>query len=244
MSKSQSLTTIIPELGNAAIRRTPEGHCSVYDLITVVGGQKDPYNVWKRLCKEYSEVLTKCQDFKFSGRGQRETPVTDKEGWAFILGLLPGVMGKKYREGAANLVLRYLDGDVKLAAEIADRNDSQEDLEWLEARVRGKLTRKRFTGVLKARNVRGRGYAICTNKTYLGLFGGTAKQLKANKGLRKNDNLRDHLAIGELNQTAFTEDLSGKRINKVEADGNNGCASECLFVAQKVADFSRNILNA
>ena len=240
----KKLSTVIPELDNFEIRRTADGGCSVYDLIAVVGGQKDPYNVWKRLRKEYSEVLTFCQNFKFPGRGQRATPVTNKEGWAYILGLLPGVVGKKYREGAANLVLRYLDGDVKLAAEIADRNDNQEHLEWLEARIRSKLTRKHFTGALKARNVRGRGYAICTNRTYLGLFGGTAKQLKANKGLREKDSLRDNLSIAELNQTAFTEDLSGKRINKVDADGNDECASECLFVAQKVADFSKNILSA
>ncbi|MEA5464621.1 hypothetical protein [Leptothoe sp. PORK10 BA2] len=235
---------IIPELGNFEIRKNAHGECSVYDLIAVVGGQKDPCNVWKHLCKEYSEVLTFCQNFKFPGRGQRATPVTNKEGWAYILGLLPGVMGKKYRESVAKLVLQYLDGDVKLAAEIADRNDNQEHLEWLEARIRSKLTRKNFTGVLKARKVRGRGYSICTNKIYLGLFCGTAKQLKASKGLREKDSLRDNLSIAELNQTAFTEDLSGKRINKVDAYGNDKCASECLFVAQKVADFSKNILSA
>jgi hypothetical protein len=46
---AKSLKTVIPELDNAAIRRTPDGKCSVYDLISVVGEQKNPREAWKRL---------------------------------------------------------------------------------------------------------------------------------------------------------------------------------------------------
>lgn len=239
---SQKLTTVIPELNNAAIRRTPDGRCGVYDLISVIGQQKDPYNAWKRLSDEHTEVLTFCQNFKFSGRGQRETPVTDREGWAYIIGLLPGVMGQKYREAAANLVVRYLDADINLAAEVVDRNENQQELEWLEARLRGKITRRRFAGVLKAHSVRGRGYDICTNKTYIGGFGTTAKGLRKKKGLSEKASLRDHFTMSDLNKVAFTEDLTGKRINRVNAQGNDECADECYTVAKKVADFTEGIL--
>ena len=238
------LITVIPELDNASIRRTPDGRVSVYDLITVVGQQKDPYNVWKRLCSQYPEVLTLCQDFKFPGRGQKETPITDHEGWAYILGLLPGVMGRKYREAAAGLIIRYLEADITLAADVVDRNDNQQDLEWLEARVRGKLTRRRLTGVLKHHGVYGNGYAICTNQTYIGLFGTTAKGIRKRKGLPEKANWRDHADVSELNQIAFTEDLSGKRVNRKNAQGNNECANVCCDVAKKVADFEKDILSA
>lgn len=97
-------------LSYGEIRVTDDEQFSVYDLIQVVGGQKDPYNVWKRLCVEYPELLTMCQDFKFSGRGQRETPVTSKAGLLHIIGLLPGAVGRSYREEAAKLMLAKIEG--------------------------------------------------------------------------------------------------------------------------------------
>ena len=69
-----------------SIRRTEDGKISVYDLISVVSGQKSPREVWRRLTEQYPEVVTKCDNLKFKGAGQRNTPVTDKEGALYILG--------------------------------------------------------------------------------------------------------------------------------------------------------------
>jgi hypothetical protein len=239
---AKSLKTVIPELDNAAIRRTPDGKCSVYDLISIVGGQKNPRRVWNDLKSKYPEVVRKTYNFKFPGRGQRETPVTDREGWAYILGLLPGVMGRKYRESAASLVIRYLDADIKLAAEVVDRNENQGDLEWLEARLRGKVNRKRFTSVLKAHGVRNRGYGKCTNMTYTGLFGTNKDGLLKRYGLPKGANFRDHASISDLNTLAFSEDLEGKSIEKRQDQGNVQCAQTCYNVARRVAEFTQEIL--
>ena len=41
MSRS-SMSTIIPELDNAEIRRTPDGRASVYDLISVIRQRSNP----------------------------------------------------------------------------------------------------------------------------------------------------------------------------------------------------------
>lgn len=240
----KKLMTVIPELDNAAIRRTGDGKCSVYDLISVVGGQKNPRQAWESLVKRYPEVVPKCDNFKFPGRGQKETPVTDREGWAYILGLLPGVMGQTYRESAASLVMQYLDGDVKLAAEIADRNDNEEDLEWLESRIRVKINRKKLTSIYKAHGVAGSGYGICTNKLYNGLYGTTAKGMCARKGLPLGSNWRDHATVSELNEISFSEDLSGRRIVKTSAQGNKQCANATYDVAKKVATFTQEILSA
>jgi len=236
--------TVIPELDNASIRRTLDGRVSVYDLIAVIGQQEDPYNTWKSLSEKYPEVLTKCQNFRFPGRGQRETPVTSREGWAHIIGLLPGVIGRKYRESVANLVSHYLEADITLAADIIDRNNNQQELEWMESRIRGKLTRRRLTGALKSHGVGGNGYARCTNQTYVGLFGTTAQGMRKQKGLSDKANWRDHADISELNRISFTEDLSGKSVNRKNAQGNNECANVCYDVAKRVADLERDILTA
>ncbi|OLP15374.1 hypothetical protein BST81_26675 [Leptolyngbya sp. 'hensonii'] len=122
-------------------------------MIAVVGGQKNPRKTWKRLCERYPEVVAKCYNLKFPGAGQRETPVTDRQGWAQVLGLLPGIAGATYRQEVADLVLRYLDADINVAVEIVDRNNSDEDLERLEVRIRGKKIRNQLTRTLSYRGV-------------------------------------------------------------------------------------------
>ena len=116
---TDSLFMIIPELA-AKIRRTDDGRCSVYDLISATG-KGNPRDVWKTLVSRHPEVVGKTDNLKFPGSGQRETPITDLRGWLYILALLPGAMGKKYREEAAQLVTRYMKGDQSLIDEIKDR---------------------------------------------------------------------------------------------------------------------------
>lgn len=72
--------------------------------------------MWNRLCSEYPDILAKCELSVLRGKdgrkGHKPTPVSDKEGTLYIIGLLPGAVGKTYREQAAKLVLRYLDADI------------------------------------------------------------------------------------------------------------------------------------
>jgi hypothetical protein len=232
---------MIAELDNARIRRTPNSQCSVYDLIAVVGDKKNPRQVWNDLQKVYPEVVQKTDNFKFIGKGQRKTPVTDREGWAYILGLLPGIMGHRYREEAAKLLIRYLDADITLSAEIVDRNENEDDLIWLEARLRGKITRKRVCATYARHGVYGKGYARCTNETYLGLYGATAKGMRRRKGLPENANWRDFASINELNEISFTEDLENLGLKRINANGNDECANECFNISKKVAQLKLDI---
>jgi hypothetical protein len=75
------------------IRETEDGKYSVYDYLTVVTGYKNPRQILKRLQEAYPEVVSACDTFKFQGRGQQETPVTNRQGLLLIHGLLPGVAG-------------------------------------------------------------------------------------------------------------------------------------------------------
>jgi hypothetical protein len=95
---------------DGSIRISQVGQPSVFDMIKVLGGQKDPHKVWNRLAESHPEVRTKCRNLRFPGPGQRETPVAkDKEAAYYILGLLPGAVGKKYREDAAKVFVQALD---------------------------------------------------------------------------------------------------------------------------------------
>ncbi len=115
------------------VRKTAEDppRVSVYDTLGVITGyaQEDRHKLFHRLCEQFPEVRTVCTYFKFSGRGQRDTPVTDAEGIVQIIMLLPGRAAAIARQSAANVVVRYLGGDVSLVREIMANRDMQAQLE-------------------------------------------------------------------------------------------------------------------
>ena len=85
-------------------------------MIKVLGGQKAPHQVWQRLVEAHPEVVPKCDYLLFPGPGQRETPVArDKEAAYYILGLLPGAVGRRYREHAAKVFARLVENPGQLA---------------------------------------------------------------------------------------------------------------------------------
>lgn len=66
------------------------------------------------------------RNFKFSGQGQRPTPITDARGLVMIMNLLPGQQAAQFRLKAADVMVRYLGGDQSLIAEI-QRNAVAQD---------------------------------------------------------------------------------------------------------------------
>ena len=77
------------EFGDKKIRKTHETpqRISVYDLIAAITDQDGTQSshLYKRLLDMHPEVRTWCTNFKFSGRGQRLTPVTDARGAVMIM---------------------------------------------------------------------------------------------------------------------------------------------------------------
>ncbi|QTA85827.1 KilA-N domain-containing protein [Desulfonema magnum] len=129
--------------------------------------------------------------------------------------------------------MRYRSGDVTLADEIADKASS-EDQEWLAVRTIGKIARNQFTGTLKEHDVRGRGYADCTNVVYEPILGGTAKEVRQQKGLPVKANVRETLNIKELLAVGLSEVLSKEKIEGEALYGNKKCKSACSMSAEKV----------
>ena len=115
------------------VRKTAESppRVSVYDVLGAVTGyaQDNRDKLFQRLCDQFPEVRTICTNFKFPGRGQRDTPVTDAEGITQIIMLLPGRAAAVARQSAANVVVRYLGGDVSLVREIMANRNMQAQLE-------------------------------------------------------------------------------------------------------------------
>ncbi len=112
------------------IRATPEcpRRVSVYDSIGVMTGNPNPHQTWKDLHDKFSEELSQTEYFKFPGRGQRNTPVVGARGLVTIMNLLQGEKAARFRAAEADVLVRYLGGDLSLIAEIQGIRKAQQQL--------------------------------------------------------------------------------------------------------------------
>jgi len=139
-----------------------------------------------------------------------------------------------------DVFLRYKAADPTLADEVLQRA-TPDDNEWAGVRALTRSNRNEFTGVLYAHDVKMPvEFAQVTNATYTGLLGKTAKQLKANKGLKPKDNLRDKMSKTELVYVMASEQLAKERIEEENSRGVN----QCSIAASKSASFIRKAIEA
>jgi len=79
------------------IRVSSSGQPSVFDMIKVLGGQKNPHDTWARLTESHSEVSSWVCMHKFPGRGQRDTPVLSDP--SYIDGLTKFIHDHQCKQG-------------------------------------------------------------------------------------------------------------------------------------------------
>ena len=82
----------------------------------------------RRISARRPEVKAICFDFKFPGRGQRDTPVTDAKGIVEIIMLQTTKQAARVRRQAAELLCRYLGGDLALVDEVCRIRGFQEEM--------------------------------------------------------------------------------------------------------------------
>jgi hypothetical protein len=220
ISNMSNLTALI-EYQEESIRVTPDRKTSVFDFIRVVGGQKNPRTTFDRLCKTHPEVVLFCDNWKFHGARQRDTPVANKEGILQILGLLPGAVGRKYRAEAAKLVLAFYEAPEELAVAAFDRITDRKTIQKTKARIEGIAVRKLETNAFADTGLVTEPwqYGALTNATYRGLLGGTADELRREKGLQPKDSLRDSLDEVSLAAIALSELVAAKKATAAKTFG-------------------------
>ena len=196
---------IIPELNGAKIRKTEDGRFSVYDLIRIAGGQKNPHQPWKRLQEAYPELLTKCESEKLgAGKAKKSTPVATVENCLYILGLLPGECGKSYREKAANLVRRYIEGDAELGAEMMIRDHNKDRFDRAKKRLLVCETNKQTAEIALQHGVNP---SLIHSDRYRGLYRRTASQLREDAGLKKSETPLNAMSVRDLTMNSLVNQL-------------------------------------
>ena len=114
------------------IRKTSEDppRASVIDTIVVITGHSptNSLHTWQRMSQSFPEVSQSVTNFKFSGQGQRPTPVADARTMVEIVMVLPGRTAAMHRRKAADIIVRYLGGDPSLVEEIAANRLQQAEM--------------------------------------------------------------------------------------------------------------------
>ena len=226
-----SLSFFTHDFGDHEIRVVGDGRFSVYDVLVAfqVTDKAHAAETLNRIADKYSEVRDFCVNFKFPGRGQRETPVTDEEGMYQILMLCPGKRGAEFRKWAAGIIA---DPDKALDHAVRKYKRMGWSDQRIKARLEGKVARYRLTDTLKDHGVTHPfEYARCTDAVNVGLFGQTAKQLKASRHVKST---RDGLDDVEVAALTLAELKSGRTIEQFQAWGANQCEEICSDVAQKI----------
>ena len=98
------------------IRQTPDCKTSLIDTVAIMSGldANQAGLALRSIQQRYPEVQYKISNYKFPGRGQRDTPVADLATVYEILMVLPGRNAARTRSQAARLMVRYLGGDLTL----------------------------------------------------------------------------------------------------------------------------------
>jgi hypothetical protein len=197
---------IIAELHGSKIRRTDDGRFSVYDLIRVAGGKKSEREVWKRITEQFPECVTKCDAVELgTGQAKKLTPVANSENCLYILGLLPGICGQAYREKAANIVRRYIEGDADLGAELIARDKDRSRVDRAQKRILMTETNKQVAQLASETGIK---HSQLHNDRYKGLYRKTAQQLRDMADLTHSDSPLSRMSSRDLTMNSLANQLA------------------------------------
>ena len=136
MRQIPDLMLCLQELNDSTvrqIRKTAEDppRVSVIDMVALITGHSPTVcsHTLQRLKESYPEVGLDWSNFRFAGRGQRDTPVADARGIVEVIMILTGRAAGQVRKAAADVMVRYLGGDLSLVEEIAANRLRQEDMD-------------------------------------------------------------------------------------------------------------------
>ena len=224
---------------------------SVVDVILVLTDSPNPRDYWYRLKtrmteEEKSEVSTKCRQLKMKAQDGkfRLTDALDTKGIFRLIESVPSSKAEPFKMWLAKLGSDKIDEAFDPSKGIDQMIDfylkKGYSLEWIEARIKAIIDRKKLTNTWKENGVaEGVEYAILTNDIYKEWSGMTAQEYKSYKGIRK-ENLRDNMTDIEVAITNIGE-LATREIAKNEKpfglSKNRKVARRGGGVAKRTKDF-------
>ena len=199
-----------------------EYYFSVVDVINALAEPKEPRKYWndlkRKLQNEGSELSEKIGQLKMKSLKDGKmynTDTLDTTGIFRLIESVPSPKAEPFKVWLANLGSEKIDEVFDPSKGIDQMIDiylkKGYTLEWIEARIKAIIDRKKLTKVWQDNGIKeGKEYGILTNEIYKEWSGMTASEYKSYKGIRK-ENLRDNMSRLEVILTdlgeAATEEL-------------------------------------
>lgn len=234
---------------------------SVIDVINALtdSDYEKSRNYWKwlknKLKEEGSELVSNTNQLRLKAKDgkMRETDVLDTEGIFRLIESIPSPKAEPFKLWLARLGREKVDEVFDPSKGIDQMIDFYTkkgySLEWIEARIKAIISRKKLTNTWKENGINDNiEYAILTNDIYKEWSGMTASEYKAYKGIRK-ESLRDNMTDIEVALTDLGE-IATRNIAKNERPiglkENRKAAKRGGNIAKKAKEFyeSETGLNA
>lgn len=124
-----------------------------------------------------------------------------------------------------------------------DQEIQNEKSRRLEARAKGIQARKKLCSVAQDQGLRGRGFELMTQQTYLGLFGKNKKGLLEEYGVATNETPRNFMSSQRISYVDTTEETTASIIESQDIRGNVEIPRVAFEVASEIRDSIVKILN-
>lgn len=186
------------------------------------------YHVLKgRLKKEGNQTLTNCKKLKLTAEDgkSRLTDVMNTEEVLRLIQSIPSpkaeplkmwlaYVGRERLEEAQDPELGLFRSHDRAVEEYRAQGKSES---WIEARIEGVVTRKRFTEALAHAIIQAPDtlFLQATDKMYKGLWDRTTSQLRRDLKVDNKANIRDHFGKYALIYTKLAEEVSAERLGNM-----------------------------
>ena len=188
---------------------------SVVDVISALTGSDRPRKYWNdlklKLKDEGSQLSEKIGQLKMESSDGKKylTDVLDTKGILRLIESVPSPKAEPFKLWLASLgserIDEVFDPEIAIARGIDYYRKKGYSDEWIEARIKGMINRKKLTDAWKDAGItEGYEFGVLTNEIYKEWSGMTAKEYKNFKGLRK-ESLRDNMSDLEVALTDLGE---------------------------------------
>lgn len=137
---------------------------------------------------------------------------------------------RRWRKRAQDTLVRALQGDVRLAAQIAERNPNPEERRWLTARLESTHARRELMSTVARHGGQGNVYGQLGSISNRSVLGTDSATIRRQRGVKQT---RDGLSSTELLRLAYLDTATTRAIQDKGAHGNDAILKLHGFVARR-----------
>ena len=230
----KSKTEIVPAMfEGVSIRRILHNgivYYSIVDVVRAITGTANPNDLWYQTKKilsndeiQLSNIIRRLKLTSSDGK-KYLTDCADQAGIILIIEYLHSPKAAPFRVWFSHLASERLE-EIKNPSKGIDNavkrwKQMGKSDEWISLRLKGIAVRNLETQTLKEHGIeKPKDFAYFTDKTNVAVYGQKAMTLKAERGLIKRENLRDHSSGVELSLLALHENACAGGMKSSNAYG-------------------------